>query len=310
VLSLDSDSEAASIRVGYAESSGQCPQAQSIVRRGNDGVPRRRGLIKARRCAFSYGGSVRHVGHEREFTNSRGLPLLSSIRRNHPANFCSKSKPGGTNAIYGTNITMRKNYDFSRAIKNPYARRLQRQLAVAPITIDEEENRIAIGLSCANCSGIDTAKIYEFIAKQGSDYEAYALQPRRGLAAAIDFYLVLNSAASVASIAGFIWMAYDQWIAPKKRDPKNDTGIHIVIRGPDETLVKVWLGKDVSTKDEFEHTFKVIVEKAQDPKWRAAHERTIAEIQQPGSWTRAGLPKKPKNEKTERRSTRDREYQP
>lgn len=203
---------------------------------------------------------------------------------------------------------MRKSYDFSRAIKNPYAKRLQRQL-VAPITMDDEENRIAIMLSCANCTGIDTAKVYEFIAKQGSDYEAYALRPRPVMAAALDFSLVLSSAASVASIAGFLWLAYDRLIAPKKRGPKDDAGIKIVIRGPAENLVEVWLGKDVHTQAAFEQCFKFIVAQAQNPEWRVAHKETIEEIQETGSWVRISVPKKPKKNKALHRTTRGREYQ-
>ncbi len=205
---------------------------------------------------------------------------------------------------------MRKNYDFSRAIKNPYAKRLQRQVAAAPIMVNQEENRIAIGLSCANCSGIDTARVYEFIAKQDSDYEAYALRARPGMAAAVDFYLVLSSAASVASIAGFLWMAYDRLIAPKKkRGRKDDAGIYIVIHGPDGTLVQVWLGKDVHTQDEFEERFESIVEQAQDPKWHTAHKQTIEEIQEPASWVKISGPKKPRPNRAVQRTTRGREFQ-
>jgi uncharacterized DUF497 family protein len=41
-----------------------------------------------------------------------------------------KSEPNGKNSILGTNNTMKKNYDFSKAVKNPYAKRLKRQLTL------------------------------------------------------------------------------------------------------------------------------------------------------------------------------------
>lgn len=130
------------------------------------------------------------------------------------------------------------------------------------------------------------------------------------MAAAVDFYLVLSSAASVASIAGFLWMAYDRLIAPKKKqERKDDAGIYIVIRGPDGTCVQVWLGKDVHTLDEFEKRFEFIVEQAKDPKWHAAHRETIEEIQERGSWVRITSAKKPRPSKAVQRTTRGREYQ-
>jgi hypothetical protein len=204
---------------------------------------------------------------------------------------------------------MRKSYDFSRAMKNPYAKRLQRQLAVAPITKNKEENRIAIGISCSNCSGIDAAKVYEFLANQSSDYEAYRLRLRPGLAAALDFYLVLNSAAAVASIARFLWMAYERLIAPKKQRPNDDAGIYIVIRGPDQTLVPMWLGKDVQTQAAFERRFELMVGQAQDPEWRAVQNETIEEIQDAESWVRISARKEPKTNSAPGRTTRRREYQ-
>jgi hypothetical protein len=129
------------------------------------------------------------------------------------------------------------------------------------------------------------------------------------MAAALDFYLVLNSAASVASLAGFLWMAYDRLIAPKKRGAKDDAGIYIVIRGPKGTLVQVWLGKDVKTQAEFERRFEIMVEQAQNPKWSAAHKETIEEFQETGSWVRIAVHKKPKTNKALHRTTRGREYE-
>jgi hypothetical protein len=207
-------------------------------------------------------------------------------------------------------MAMKKSYDFSKAIKNPYAKRLQSQASTSPITKKQEGNRIAIGMSCANCSGIDSAKIYEFITKQARGYEGYARRPQSGShAAGLDFYLVLESTASIASIAGFLWMAYARLIAPKKRGPKDDAGIYIEIRGPQRAFVKVWLGKDVHTQGEFAKQFELMVEKAQDEKWQIAHTEKIEEIQNRGPWVKMSESKKPKIHRALKRPTRGREYQ-
>jgi hypothetical protein len=207
-------------------------------------------------------------------------------------------------------MTMRKNYDFSKAIKNPYAKRLRQQVAAAPTKKNNEESRIAVGISCANCTGINTAKIYEFIAKRGSDFETYALRPQAGRAAAIDFYLLLNSAAAVASIAGLLWTAYDKFIASKKTGTRRDAGIYIAIKGPKGTFAQVWLGKDVLTRDEFEKRLGLIIEQAEDPEWRAAHKETIDEVERQGSWARISVSEEPKINKPLQRTTRGRQFSP
>jgi uncharacterized protein (DUF4415 family) len=43
---------------------------------------------------------------------------------------CSKSNPHGTKSVLEKVMKMRKEYDFSKARKNPYARMLKRQVTI------------------------------------------------------------------------------------------------------------------------------------------------------------------------------------
>jgi hypothetical protein len=149
---------------------------------------------------------------------------------------------------------------------------------------------IPIGMSLANCHGdVDALAVYEFIVTESGN-AGYSFRPRPGTiaGAALDFYLVLSAVGSVASVASILWMAYDKFIAPKKRDVRDDAGIYIAIRRPDGTVVEVWLGRDVHTKEDFTQQFELIVEEARDPHLRVVHKQTFADILTSDSWVSLG----------------------
>jgi len=56
--------------------------------------------------------------------------LLSTVSRSDPNNLGEKSKQKRANAIRATENKMKKDYDFSKGVKNPYAKRLKRQLTI------------------------------------------------------------------------------------------------------------------------------------------------------------------------------------
>ncbi len=68
---------------------------------------------------------------------------------NKEKHFCSKGNPSRTETILGKVIEMRKEYDFSKAQKNPYARRLKRQ-----VTLRMDEATISYFKNLAQETGV------------------------------------------------------------------------------------------------------------------------------------------------------------
>jgi len=56
--------------------------------------------------------------------------LLPTIGRCHSNHIGEEGKQNGEKSIRATENNMKKNYDFSKAVKNPYAKRLKRQLTI------------------------------------------------------------------------------------------------------------------------------------------------------------------------------------
>ncbi len=107
--------------------------------------------------------------------------------------------------------------------------------------------------------------------------------PRAG---AVDLTLILGSVGSIASIASLLWTAYEKFIAPKKHSQRDDAGIHIVIRRPDGTIDKFWIGNTEKNREVFVSKFSATITEirdADDPSfWREA----VAEIEETGTWVR------------------------
>jgi uncharacterized DUF497 family protein len=70
--------------------------------------------------------------------------LLPTARRGHPYHLRAQGKFLRARAVRRSENEMRKNYDFSTAVRNPYAKRLKRQLT---IRLDEETIDYFQGLS-------------------------------------------------------------------------------------------------------------------------------------------------------------------
>jgi len=58
------------------------------------------------------------------------MPLLQKKRRGYQDHICTKGNPQRAKTILGRVTNMRKEYDFSKAVKNPYASRLKRQVTL------------------------------------------------------------------------------------------------------------------------------------------------------------------------------------
>jgi uncharacterized protein (DUF4415 family) len=63
------------------------------------------------------------------------LPHVSAEAPSHPLDLGAKGKPGGALRLRKKVEAMKKHYDFSKGRKNPYARRLKRQVT---IRLDED----------------------------------------------------------------------------------------------------------------------------------------------------------------------------
>lgn len=152
------------------------------------------------------------------------------------------------------------------------------------------DNNVVVGLAFANVHGrADAQAARQFIVDNASDCEAYELAPAPpGVmrAAALDWNLIIQMGGSVASIATLLWMAYDRFIAPKKKLPKDDAGIYIAIRRPDGTVKDFWIGKNYVTEEAFVQDFTQTIDdiRANDPIgfWREA----VAEVRESETWVR------------------------
>jgi len=118
-------------------------------------------------------------------------------------------------------------------------------------------NQVSIGIAIANTHGsVDTEQIYSFIESQEGNFETYKLVPPPGsiFAAGIDYKLILDIAGSATSIASILWLAYDKFIAPKKKKNKS-AGIVIIIQKDNGANDQFWIGHTDNSKEIFIQTF-------------------------------------------------------
>jgi hypothetical protein len=144
---------------------------------------------------------------------------------------------------------------------------------------------IPIGMTIENCGDdIDAQQLYNFVAESVTGAAAYALRPTGATAASLDFYLVVSSIASVASIADVLWMAYDRFIAPKTPRKSESVAIKIAVFGSD-SAIELRLGEEVSKKD-FVRGLESIVAQTKQPEFQLAHEKRIRELEESDSWVK------------------------
>ena len=144
--------------------------------------------------------------------------------------------------------------------------------------------KIPLEITLANCGEfVNADEVYDFINANVTGATAY--QSTGTTTAAVDFCLVLDAFASVASIADVLWRAYERFIAPR-RSQANKSGIYIVVRGRAGEVDHLWLGNDVSTMQEFTDRLNSIVEVAKNRELEGVHEAKIRELQSSGSWVK------------------------
>jgi hypothetical protein len=116
-----------------------------------------------------------------------------------------------------------------------------------------------LGIGIANCpQDVDSAELMQFIDNADGEFETFSLAPKKPgtiRAAAFDYAVILNAAGSVASIAALLWMAYDKFIAPKKKSLYDDAGLYIVIRKPDGSVIDFLIGREYADRDIFIEDF-------------------------------------------------------
>jgi len=117
---------------------------------------------------------------------------------------------------------------------------------------------IAVSVALANMRpGMNRAKILSFIESNGTDIEIYERAPPPPdsiQAAAFDWILVLTAAGSAASLAALFWMAYDHFIASKKRGSDN-AGIVLIVRKDNGTSDQFWIGNTYKNREAFIEDF-------------------------------------------------------
>ena len=127
---------------------------------------------------------------------------------------------------------------------------------------------IAIQISVANVGSlIKPEELYDFIERNTADVKSYYLDASRAkghVLAAIEYVMILSAVGSVASIASLLWMAYDKFIAEKKRNPDDTAGLYIAIEHPDGTLYQFWLGNEYKDRELFIEEFTEKMESLRD----------------------------------------------
>lgn len=180
---------------------------------------------------------------------------------------------------------MKANYDFSRAVKNPYASRLKTELLDSPVT-PSEFDRIAIGISFPNCgSNILIEAASQFIVEHYAACDGFVPKPQPGIGGAVNLWLILAVAGSVASLANIVWTAYDKFIAGERSGLPDEAGILLSIRTP-EGSTTLWLGKDVREELEFIRQLQAMLIEVRASTHRRIQEEIVEEIEYSGRYER------------------------
>lgn len=174
------------------------------------------------------------------------------------------------------------------SLPKPVLHRSAAEQIVGPPNLMSESNQsIPIGISLANCGGrVDAREIYELIANETEGTAGFAFRPHGPAAAALDFFLVLNTVGSVASIAGFLWFVYDKFTGSRKRDSDDAAGIYIAVQRPNGTAIDIFLGRDVLDKKDFIQRFELLVGEANSPDMRLTNEAKVRELELDDSWVK------------------------
>jgi hypothetical protein len=121
------------------------------------------------------------------------------------------------------------------------------------------ESAVPIKIALANVGDLaDPGEIFKFIETGSTDLETYELDGSKVTAAAIDYLAILSAVGSVASVASLLWMAYEKFIASRKR-PESDAGLYIVISLTEHEHIEFWIGKTHKDREKFIKEFTVKV---------------------------------------------------
>ena len=149
---------------------------------------------------------------------------------------------------------------------------------------------VLIELSLANIplagEPLDPEDVYGFIESRVDGIETYQLDPRKADAAAID-YTVLYVAGSIFSIGTALWMAYEKFMAPRKRTETEPGGIYVAIRRADGTVADFFIGEAYRDRDIFIGDFGgTVSELRKAPDLPEAQAQKISELKRSGLWVR------------------------
>ena len=144
-------------------------------------------------------------------------------------------------------------------------------------------NRIAFNINVANTSVTNVAEVLDFVESQSDHVTTYRHRPLGGITNnANEYLLVFNTVASFASIASFLWMAYDKFIANKK-DPDSNAGIILHIApAQKEVHVNFWLGGRQKTEKEFTEEFVEQLERV-PTQAESAYQQAVDRVMSEGS---------------------------
>lgn len=151
-------------------------------------------------------------------------------------------------------------------------------------------NPVLIELSLANIpparEPLNPEEVYDFIESRVDGIETYQADPRKVDAAAID-YTVLYVAGSISSIGTALWMAYDKFIAPRKKRETERGGIYVAIRRADGTVADFFIGETYRDRDIFIGDFEAAVSEVREaPELPKAQAQRTYELKRSGVWIR------------------------
>lgn len=144
--------------------------------------------------------------------------------------------------------------------------------------------RINVSPMLENCKPED---VYRFLENNIPAAEGYEMTPAKpgGLrAAAFDFMLLLQVTSSFASIASLIWVAYDKFVASKKKTQKDSQDMYIDIPLENGETEYFSIGDEYKEEEVFVKDFASKV--TQIIQEGNVSKTTISEIKHSGLWVR------------------------
>jgi hypothetical protein len=100
---------------------------------------------------------------------------------------------------------------------------------------------------------VSNEELLDYLKENLPEAEFYKLSPKPGsiMAATFDWQVILNSTASVITIAGVLWSAYKKFIAPQRLKGNTTAFLFISLKNKDKRFIQFCIGEQYKDEQEF-----------------------------------------------------------